>query len=255
MASALLHGDLERAAAPRVLPQPQQLAALGTVLCLYRLQHGSELTGWTQAAYAEAAVGMDSDGLRESVRFFDREGRCCWRLHLLPDSDFLAWDGMLTSLPRSQERMESDSVAERLWRRLAGRLRGEHWRACAVRLHALTQADASPVLAASLAPVSPLGTATARRIIDAEGVEADIALERTRYETASITMQTMQDTYGLDSEQVVFEIDRINSPILARPARRSTPSVQLGRAAVPRKQARFHPSQRRGREKGRHSTD
>jgi hypothetical protein len=175
MASARLQGDSERATAPGVLPPPQQLAALGTVLCLYRLQHGSELSGWTQAAYAEAAVGVDSDGLRESVRFFDCEGRCCWRLHLLPDSDFLAWDRMMTSLPHRQEAAASHGVAERLWRRLAGRLRGGDWRACVVRLYALTQAGASPVLAASLAAVSPLGAATARRIIDAEGVEAEIA--------------------------------------------------------------------------------
>jgi hypothetical protein len=155
------------------------LAALGTVLCLYRLQHGSELSGWAQAAYAEAAIGMDSDGLRESVRFFDRDHRCCWRLHLLPDSDFLAWDRMLELLPGTHAAMQGEhGVAERLWRRLAGRLQGGRWRACPVRLYALTRPGSSPVLAASLAPVSPLGAATARRIVDAEGVEADIVSER-----------------------------------------------------------------------------
>ena len=31
------------------LPHPQQLAALGAVLCLYRMQRGGELSGWQQA--------------------------------------------------------------------------------------------------------------------------------------------------------------------------------------------------------------
>ncbi|WP_368561686.1 Hemin transport protein [Pseudoxanthomonas sp. UTMC 1351] len=180
---------------PHVLPQPQQLAALGTVLCLYRLQHGTELAGWAQAAYAEAAVGVDSDGLRESVRFFDRDGRCCWRLHLLPDSDFLAWDRMMTSLPCAQETTERErGVAERLWWRMAGRLLGGHWRACTVRLYALAR-GASPVLAASLAPVSPLGATTARRIVDAEGVEVDIVSRRPGYE-ALLTATAAQHEHG-----------------------------------------------------------
>ena len=198
MATALLHrGSEVTAGTTHVLPQPQQLSALGTVLCLYRLQHGTELAGWAQAAYAEAAVGVDSDGLRESVRFFDHEGRCCWRLHLLPDSDFLAWDRMMASLPGTHEAMESEQgVAERLWRRLAGRLHGGRWRACAVRLYALTQAGASPVLAASLAPVSPLGATTARRIVDAEGVEVDIASKRHGNQALLTARQDNANTVG-----------------------------------------------------------
>jgi len=205
MASMRLHQGSKRTAAPHVLPQPQQLAALGTVLCLYRLQHGSELTGWAHAAYAEAAVGVDSDGLHESVRFFDHEGRCCWRLHLLPDSDFLGWDRMMTSLPCAQEALEREpGVAERLWQRLAGRARGGQWRACTMRLYALMQPGATPpVLAASLAAVSALGAATARRIIDAEGLEADIALELPGHEAAPLATRTRQETYGMGGDNVV----------------------------------------------------
>lgn len=205
MAGALLHEGRGRLAAmPHVLPQPQQLAALGTVLCLYRVQHGSELTGWTQAAYAEAMAGVDSDGLRESVLFFDREGRCCWRLHLLPDSDFLAWDRLMNSLPCARDAADSqDGVAERLWRRLAGRLLGGHWRACAVRLHALAPAGASPVLAASLAGVSPLGAATARRIAQAEGAETEIAVERGDVGRALLAARALQDEYGAGGGNVV----------------------------------------------------
>lgn len=215
MASALMYEDSERVATPHVLPQPQQLAALGTVLCLYRLQHGSELAGWAQAAYAEATVGVDSDGLRESVRFFDSEGRCCWRLHLLPDSDFLAWDRMMTSLPRVQETTENGNVAERLWRRMAGRLLSRHWRACTVRLYALAQ-GASPVLAASLASVSALGAATARRIVDAEGVDADIVSESIGRE-APLTASAIQHEHRFGSERNRFESARIASSTFALP--------------------------------------
>ena len=48
-------------------PQPRQLAALGTVLCLYRPQYGSELSGWAQAVRVEARIGVESDGLREEA--------------------------------------------------------------------------------------------------------------------------------------------------------------------------------------------
>ena len=71
------------------LPHPHELAALGAVLCLYRIQAGSELDGWSQAARVSSDSALDSDGLCESLQFFDRDGLCCWRLYLLPDTDFL----------------------------------------------------------------------------------------------------------------------------------------------------------------------
>ena len=154
-------------------PQPRQLAALGTVLCLYRPQHGSELSGWAQAVRVEARIGVESDGLRESLVFFDREGRCCWHLWLLPDSDFVAWDRLAASLPNRDTDASQAGIGERLWQRLARRLTGESWRACALRLHALPQPLAAPLLAASLAPLSVLGATTARDIARAEGAEME----------------------------------------------------------------------------------
>ena len=59
------------------------------MLCLYRIQAGSELHGWSQAARVGSDSALDSDGLCESLQFFDRDGLCCWRLYLLPDTDFL----------------------------------------------------------------------------------------------------------------------------------------------------------------------
>ncbi len=159
------------------LPQPQQLAALGTVLCLYRPQQGGELSGWAQSVRVEAQVGVESDGLRESLVFFDREGRCCWRLWLLPDSDFLAWDRVSASLPHRNAAEPVDGIGERLWQRLARRLAGERWRACVLQLHALPPAPALPVLAASLTSLSALGAATARVIARAEGADIEIALD------------------------------------------------------------------------------
>ncbi|MET0656122.1 MAG: Hemin transport protein [Pseudoxanthomonas sp.] len=169
------HGIAPRSVATAsAMPRAQQLAALGTVLCLYRPQHGGELSGWAHAACVESRAGVDSDGLRESLVFFDAEGHCCWRLYLLPDSDFLAWDRLLASLPSRDEVEAAVGVGERLWRRLAGRLRGEQWQACILKLHAVPAAVAQPVLAASLAVVSPLGAITAQRIAQAEGADGKI---------------------------------------------------------------------------------
>lgn len=159
------------------IPCAQQLAALGTVLCLYRPQQGSKFSGWAQAVRVESRVGMDSDGLRESLAFFDSEDRCCWRLYLLPDSDFLAWDRMVDSLPAADEPYTANGIGERLWRRLAGRLFDGQWQACVTKLHVLPALELAPVLAASLAPLSPLGIATALRIAQVEGADENIRLE------------------------------------------------------------------------------
>lgn len=156
------------------VPGPQQLAALGTVLCLFRPHQRNELAGWAQAVRVEARTGMDSDGLRESLVFFDAQGRCCWRLYLLPDSDFLAWDRLLDCLRCREEVEASSGVGERLWRRLAGRLRGEQWQARIVRLRAIPATASRPILLARETTVSPLGAGTAQRIARAEG--ASIAL-------------------------------------------------------------------------------
>lgn len=177
MATTLPGRALRPHTAASGLPRAQQLAALGTVLCLYRPQQGGELSGWAHAVRVESRTGVDSDGLRESLVFFDAEGRCCWRLYLLPDSDFLAWDRLLASLPCRDEVEAAIGVGERLWRRLAGRMRGEQWQACILRLHAVPAAVAQPVLAASLAAVSPLGAATAQRIAQADGADGNIRVD------------------------------------------------------------------------------
>jgi len=171
-ASAAARGSAQPAASgpARLLPRPHELAALGPLLCVYRAHDGGELGGWAQAVQAAACTRVDSDGLRESLLFFDRNGHCCWKLHLLPDSDFLAWERLASALPAHREPTGASSgIGDRLWQRLAGRLRGMRWLGSALRLYALPTAPgfalrAPPLLAASLATLSPLGAAVARRI-------------------------------------------------------------------------------------------
>lgn len=160
---------LDRAFRPGVLPAPRELAALGTVLCLYR-PDSSELGGWKHAVSAHACQGMDSEGIRESLCFIDARGRCCWRLYLLPDSDFLAWDRLVSAFPARAEPSTDASVAERLWRRLALRLGNEPWRMCALQLHVGERG----ALAASLASLSALGLTAARRIGHVEAAEGEL---------------------------------------------------------------------------------
>ncbi|WP_108143350.1 Hemin transport protein [Stenotrophomonas panacihumi] len=143
------------------MPHPGQLAALGIVLCLYRPALGPELEGWRRARAIAACQQLDSDGLHERLEFFDTQGHCCWQLCLLPDSDFLAWDRLLAGVPALAE-ANGGGVAERLWRRLANRLRGgESWHGTVLRLRA-----AGPLgmtLAAQAATPSALGLQVARR--------------------------------------------------------------------------------------------
>ncbi|MCD0279582.1 Hemin transport protein [Xanthomonas melonis] len=165
-----------RARATRsTLPRPAQLAALGTVLCLYRPALGNELDGWQLAIEAAASRQLDSDGVREGICFFDADGQCCWRLYLLPDSDFLNWDRLVSRLPSLSTQAPGLGIGERLWRRLAGRMRGESWRLSALRLHTTTAGDRS--LAASLANVSALGAEVAARLAHDEGIDGRVAID------------------------------------------------------------------------------
>lgn len=177
---------MDAVAGPR-LPPPQRLAALGAILCLYRSDAGSELEGWSQAVRIGCERALDSDGLRESLQFFDREGRCCWRLHLLPDTDFLAWEQLAAGVPEGSP-MPELGLGERLWRRLARRLGGPGWRASVLRLHALpaTPGAAAPLLAASLPVVSPCGMEIAGRIVRREGITGAAMFEACRARDAAV---------------------------------------------------------------------
>jgi hypothetical protein len=152
------------------VPSADALAALGTVLCVYRSRYGGELGGWAQAVSAEVRCGIDSDGWHECVQFRDLAGDCCWRLYLLPESDFLAWEQIQSRLPTIESwRPLTGMVASRLWHRLSTRIDGDRWQSSVVRLHALRHPQ--PSLAASLAPVSPLGAEMVQRVARIEGLD------------------------------------------------------------------------------------
>lgn len=156
---------------------PQRLAALGVVLCLYRART-AELDGWRRAVRVEARTALHAGGLDESLQFLDRGGRCCWRLFLLPDSDFLAWDALAATLPPAAP--AGGGVAERLWRRFACGVSGAAWHCSALRLAVASGDGAGGRLTASLATLSTLGAEVAQRIARSEGVDAGRLDDRRR---------------------------------------------------------------------------
>lgn len=146
------------------LPPPQQLAALGPVLCVHR---GAVLDGWRAATGATHGVCVDADGVCEYLLLHDAAGRVCWRLYLLPDSDFLAWERLaLTVADAARTDVEcSGSLHTRLWRRLADNVTGAPWHASVLRLVVRHVGALSvPVLAAHPAGVSAAGLAMAQRV-------------------------------------------------------------------------------------------
>ena len=138
----------------------EALGALGPQLCLHAPADPHLLTGWRRARALCAHIRLDSDGPHEALHFLDAAGRDCWRLYLLPDSDFHAWERLLATLP-----VQVDAVAtRRFWRTERSLL--PHWQACALRLHAVPDSDGVR-LATAEAVLSPLGRACAQRIADA----------------------------------------------------------------------------------------
>lgn len=148
-------------ATPTPLPDlaPRALADLGPVLCLHAAGDPHPLAGWARARRVAARVRLDSEGPDEALCFFDADGRCCWRLHVLPDSDFLAWSRLLEALPRDADGDQAPAWFERCRRAVRPR-----WRACALRLHAIPDTRGALRLAAADVDLSPLGEDWARRV-------------------------------------------------------------------------------------------
>lgn len=157
-----------------VIPSPQALAALGPVLCLHRESEGV-LTGLLRARACCYRAHVDSDCLRECLRFRDAAGDECWRLYALPDTDYLGWERLVADLPACREDPGDAGLGERLWRELAETLAGRRWRAETIRLHAIVAAGhARPAM--SEPRVSRPGMLQMRRIARAAG--AAMALDR-----------------------------------------------------------------------------
>jgi hypothetical protein len=56
-----------------------------------------QLAPLLQIRWLVAASSITSEGPREWIECVDRDGHQCARLHLLPDTDYLAWDALLAS--------------------------------------------------------------------------------------------------------------------------------------------------------------
>lgn len=150
--------------ATMTLPTPHQLAALGPVLCAYR---GRLLDGWRAAVGATHGVCVDADGVREYVLLHDAGGRVCWRLYLLPDSDFLAWESLTATLPAAERGDVGyrGGLRARLWRQLADNVMGAPQHSLVLRLAARHIGFLSaPPLTVHLAGVSATGLVMAQRL-------------------------------------------------------------------------------------------
>lgn len=157
----------QRGGARAALPAPERLAAVATVLCVHPRRQRDALDGWLAARSAQR---LGDGGGGEALRFRDAGGRECWRLYLLPDSDFLAWDDVAAAMPDAAAAIGAAAIPAlaRWWRRLRGGRRAQ-----ALRLRVLRDADGHCVLLADPAELSPLGLAQARRIAAGEGARLD----------------------------------------------------------------------------------
>ena len=115
--------------------------ALGPVLCLHPARHWPmqppppaapwplqpALLGLLCASSARHAVEIDREGPCEWLAFLESTGRPSFALGLLPDSDLLAWEGLVAALQPGASADASWSFRCERWRnrwRDAGRWRG-----------------------------------------------------------------------------------------------------------------------------------
>lgn len=139
---------------------PEALAALGPLLCLHASCDAHLLSGWTRATGSFLWATLDSHGPSEGICFLDAQGACCWQLQRLPDSDFLGWERLLSSLPCARPGTGNRSAWTRHWPACAS----SRWRGCAVRLHSLPDATGATRLAATDVTLSGLGEDCAVRL-------------------------------------------------------------------------------------------
>lgn len=126
----------------RLADWESSLIALGPVVCLHRREDAERLREnalpLLARSRAQAISEVDSDGPREALRVYDRDGQPALQLCLLPDSDFLAWERLTQRLPFGADAAGSlcrpSWMARLLWRARVGRflhgngrLRFEPW--------------------------------------------------------------------------------------------------------------------------------
>jgi hypothetical protein len=151
---------------------PELLATLGPLLCLYRADDPHALHGWSWAKSVQACIKINSDGPREALTFLDEAKRVCWQLYLLPDSDYLSWDRVLSCV-----RCQLDSP-QTTWRKkipgvpIAQMIGNPIWRACALRFYAVPNSQHQRTLALGDVCLSHAGRKAAEAIAKSEGASA-----------------------------------------------------------------------------------
>ena len=105
-----------------------------------------------------AASAISVEGPREWIDCLDREGRSCARLHLLPDTDYLAWDRLLEP---GQPAADPSAYRLRPSRPACARV---------LRFHTRQLAGLTVLGAEIRMPISPLARQLAGQIARAEAV-------------------------------------------------------------------------------------
>lgn len=160
------------------------LPRLGSVLWIYRgrrktsamlgKQHATltaqhpALLAFARCTAARLQVVVTSQGPRECVTFVDRDGEIQAKMFLLPDTDYLAWDGMLSTREYPAEQADTDQWQAPLRYLCAALARlGSRWHAMPVRF-----AHGWPGLSANRADaLSPIGTRLVQAIARDEHAE------------------------------------------------------------------------------------
>ena len=153
---------------------PELLAALGPLLCLYRSDDPHVLSGWSWAKTVQACIKINSDGPREALTFFDETRRACWQLHLLPDSDYLSWDRVLSCVRCELDATQSTWLKKNNAAPISRALGNPIWRACALRLFAVPASNTENCLALADVCLSKAGRKAAQAIAKSEGASTEV---------------------------------------------------------------------------------
>ncbi|MGQ0799889.1 MAG: Hemin transport protein [Pseudomarimonas sp.] len=143
---------------------PQTLAQLGPMLCLYPAVDDNPLIGWEIAQRGAYCAGIDSDGPHESLLFFAGDGRPCWQLCLLPETDFLRWEHLSAAMPTRADWLPGTGLRLAPKHPVARVIGSPLWRACPLQLHAISTGTSGQRLAAACANLSLAGVREVARL-------------------------------------------------------------------------------------------
>ncbi len=166
------------------------LQRLGPVLCMYPARFPGvddirppttapwplqrELAAMLAATRTRAEVELGSDGPNERIWFLDHGNRPCFGLWLLPDTDYLAWDGLFAECVERRALDAGTGWCERLRARWLWWLGGGCPWCGGVRRFQLSHCDGRATLALlPVARLSALGSERTARIAAAHALHID----------------------------------------------------------------------------------